>query len=346
MSHASLREVGDLSDELNGLKGGVAFVPSTFSNVRVKGRPMMSSSYAVSNLSATSSFTSSVASAAGISSALQAPKRSSVVSGVDLGNGKNHARDDIWLAVQRYKLAVRDSQEALCVLISESMDLELQHQIFANRVHYLFSSIVRNYCQEEAQMYSTLHGLWLEMMKETTESINEFRAPFPIIQSPFAQLNLTLDDPSFFDPTSPSKGGDGQAEGQENLEQNMDSDDEVDAVRNNQQRVLVGGRISPLQQISSPFSSPTKDDLANMAIGMGVFSFTFLYREPLPKAPGVVRSGNMLCTSTSAVMKSRNVLFDAIWKTVYLVATSDGYVHMLTRRKCDIPERSFYLRVR
>lgn len=354
VTHASVRDIGELSDELNALKGGVAFIPSHFANVKVKGRPMMSSS----------SYSHIGAIAAGSSSATgstPAAKRSSIVPGVDLVTSSRHAssatpsvqpRDDIWLAVQRYKLAVRDSQEALCVLISESMDLELQHQIFANRVHYLFSGIVRSYCQEETQLYSTLHGLWNEMMKETTETINDVRAPFPIIQSPFAQMNITLDDPSFFSPKrSPydaEQGGEdgenptGEFSGSDDLRNRMDSDDEVEAVQKNRQQRQLSSFVP---HISSTFSSPSKDDLASMAIGMGVFSFTFLYREPLPRAPGVVRSGNLLYTTSSAFLKSRNILFDAIWKTVYLVATSDGYLHVLTRKKSDIPERSFYLKV-
>lgn len=370
-----MREIGDLSDELNGLKGGVAFSPATFANVRVKGRPMMSSS------SYSSTYTIGSSNASGNHSNNVTPKRSSMVSYTFSGasssgsNSSYPARDDIWLAVQRYKLAVRDSQEALCVLISESMDLELQHQIFANRVHYLFSGIVRSYCFEETQMYSTLHGLWMDMMRETTESINELRAPFPVIQSPFAQLNMTLDDPSFFNPSlasSPVKKR--RCDDEENDEEDEDEGDTIinerksvegseevesrnqnsfgngsDLYNNNEglNRLILSGRTSPLPQpIASTFSSPSKDDLATMAIGMGVFSFTFLYREPLPRAPGVVRSGHVLYTTTSNLLKSRNLLSDGIWKTVYLLATTDGYVHMLTRRKSDIPDRSFFLRVR
>jgi hypothetical protein len=361
VSQASMRDIADLSDELNALKGGVAFAPSHFAQVKVKGRAMMSSSsYGHSGTTNAAGGLTSLSS----NGVAASGKRSSLVSGVDLvaaprhytlqGSHISHARDDIWLAVQRYKLAVRDSQEALCVLISESMDLELQHQIFANRVHYLFSGIVRSYCQEETQLYSTLHGLWHEMAKDTTDIINDVRAPFPIIQSPFAQLNMTLDDPSFFSPVAAGSDGhdgeDGAPEGgvlrEEGLEEatRIDSDDDVDAVVRNRRQLALTGRVSPLPQIASTFSSPSKDDLANMAIGMGVFSFTFLYREPLPRAPGVVRSAHLLYTSTSAFLKSRNILFDAIWKTVYLVSTTDGYVHVLTRRKSDIPDRSFYLR--
>ncbi len=38
-------------------------------------------------------------------------------------------REDLWLSIQRYRQCVRDSQEALCVLIAASMDLELLQQV-------------------------------------------------------------------------------------------------------------------------------------------------------------------------------------------------------------------------
>lgn len=391
VNQASLRDISELSDELNGLKGGVCYSPTTLANVRVASSvPSAGSAVAISTITAATAAVALSSSTSAAGAGQPTVKRGSIIPGADIINGGNKAnagnngvaaREDIWLCLQRYKLAVRDSQEALCVLISEAMDLELQHQIFANRVHHLFSGIVKNYCHEEIQTYTTLHGLWAQMMKETTDTINDLRVPFPVIQSPFAQLNLTLDDPAFLS-SSPTVIVNQSGTGGEDDVVSMDSDDDEEVVlrqhEDKKNGSATGGShsrsqspllpftsaaatVSPkhLQHATSsastgllqpqpqqPYMSPNKEDLANFAIGLGVFSFTYLYREPLPRSPGVVRSGDLLYAPASAFQKSKNVLFDGIWKTSYVVATTDGYVHVLFRKKSDIPDRSFYLRVR
>jgi hypothetical protein len=78
---------------------------------------------------------------------------------------------------------------------------------------------------------------------------------------------------------------------------------------------------------------------------IGIFSFTKLFREPLPECPGIVLAEEALCTTTQDFLRSKNALFDGVWKTVYLVATSDGYLHIIGHKKCDVPDRSFYLKV-
>ena len=59
------------------------------------------------------------------------------------------AGEDLWVCIQKYRQCVRDSQEALCVFISEHMDLEMHQQILTNKMHSLFLSIAQSFAQEQ-----------------------------------------------------------------------------------------------------------------------------------------------------------------------------------------------------
>ena len=37
---------------------------------------------------------------------------------------------------------------------------------------------------------------------------------------------------------------------------------------------------------------------------------------------------------------------EEIWTSATFVATSDGYLHILSKQKSDIPDRSYYMKVR
>lgn len=219
-------------------------------------------------------------------------------------------REDMWLNMQRYKLAVRDSQEALCVLIAESLDLELQQQIFANRVHSMFCNAAQFYSNEETQLNGELQYMWSVFTQNMSASMEQLKLPYPVLKSPFSELDSLLTTS-----TPPSTA--------------LDSTD-LDRHHSKDQQVI-------------DFSDSHSDNI-NHAISLGVFAFTCLFHEPLPKSPGVVRAGSLLCTSYSSFLKAKNPVTDVTWSSVYLVATSDGYVHLLKKRKCDIPSQSFYLK--
>lgn len=208
-------------------------------------------------------------------------------------------REDLWLSIQRYKIAVRESQEALCVLISESMDLELQQQILANRVHTLFTSLVKQYAKSELTLFSELHACWTKLMKDALSTIKNNGLPYPVLQSPFEKLH---DSTAWMGPQASLDG--------------------------TEATTVLSGQATDESFINS----------------VGIFSFTKLFKDPLPLCPGIVRSGEIMFSHASDFQRSKQILFDGIWKTSYCVATSDGYLHMLESHKCDIPNRSFYLK--
>jgi hypothetical protein len=377
---SSLKEIAVLSEELHGLKGGVAYNPVYFTNVRKRSNKNRKTSVAnapsssqaaadpgvidfsddYDTLSTTSSsISSATASVSGSSSKAPPAWSDSIVAeyltpGEPLslaalhvaatafimssggggggsvqgnnsgGGGSNNAggnsssraivqtilqppREDLWLSIQRYKTAVRDSQEALCVLIAESMDLELQRQIIANRVHHLFTNAIRSYAKQELHLFAEIHGCWTKLMKDCLYTIKENGLPYPVLQSPFSKLNPILDLAA------------SQSPGKEGVTNSSAEDDATSKAQ---------------QQLDEEFMN-----------NIGIFSFTKLFTEPLPECPGIVKSSEILCASTQDFLRSRNALFDGIWKTVYLVATSDGYLHVIQSNKCDIPDRSFYLKV-
>jgi hypothetical protein len=240
---ASLKEIALLSDEITGLKGGVAYHPAYFVNVKKVPWPSLNNSTG-NNTSAMSviDFSEETADTAVATVAQQkqsiSPGESVTVAALHVtaapftalasspspalaltasgatgssgGNGgsgvsgtvTNKAvaavilappREDLWLNVQRYKTAVRDSQEALCVLIAESMDLELQRQIIANKVHLLFTNAIRQYAKQELSLFAELHSCWTQLMRDCLFSIKEHGLPYPILQSPFSKLNPILE---------------------------------------------------------------------------------------------------------------------------------------------------------
>ena len=91
---------------------------------------------------------------------------------------------------QRYRQAVRDSQESLCILLSEEMDLQLQQQvvlhtyivhtyihiysnrnglcnvsqILSNKMHSLFVSIAKAYASEQTNMLIEAHSFLKEVL--------------------------------------------------------------------------------------------------------------------------------------------------------------------------------------
>ena len=76
-----------------------------------------------------------------------------------------------------------------------------------------------------------------------------------------------------------------------------------------------------------------------------MFSFVVLYKDPLPSCPAVCLSGDIQLAKGKDFAPSKDVLLQKIWKSVYAVVSSDGYLHLLSRQMCDMPDVSFCLKV-
>jgi hypothetical protein len=221
------------------------------------------------------------------------------------------SREDVWLCVQRYRQVVRDSQEAMCVLITEHMDLELHMQILCNKVYALFLSMANSYHQEQTSLWEEALQLFGNLLGDTIVRIEDMGRPYPILQSPFAKLQAA--EMTASQPSTPVKS------------------------------TATPGR-SPTPSKGS--RTPADIQYDDFPSGVGVFSFVVLYREPLPICPSVCLSGALLVAKGRDFASTKgDVLQTAIWKTVYAVVTSDGYFHLLRRGKSDIPDVSYCLKV-
>ncbi len=322
VSSFAMEEITSLTEELTLLRGGCPFQPYLFEHLM---KPPIDEQADIINPNLSDSSPPGAPPIASSSPGSIARKH----------HRKKIQREDMWLAVQRYKVAVRDSQEALCVLISESMDLELQQQILTNRVHNMFVYVLDNYFNEELTLSSDTDIIFTRLMKSVQEQIERIGVPNPILQSPFAKLNPAL----------------------ALLSSSNDSNDHI-SIRNS---ISV-----PIDKDKDKESDHDKNDDAkeydDFINSVGIFSFTTLFKEPLPMNPGVIKSGFLLTIRPSELLPARKtptssspspVPFEppepasfepVIWKETYVVATSDGYVHIIYGRKSDIPTRSFYMK--
>jgi hypothetical protein len=342
VSSFAMEEITSLTDEITKLKGGVTFVPSVFNNLmketeNKEGRDRQDSGIDQELIDLTKETNNS-------------NNNSTLSFNRNSRNNKQQQRkkiqrEDMWLSVQRYKVSVRDSQEALCVLISESMDLELQSQILTNRVHNTFTYIMESYFSEETSLSNDIDTIFNKVSKSINSSVEIIGIPHPVLQSPFAKLN-----PAFFSTSTAAT----LEETEENHNQEEERENEGD----------------PVAVLSRQGSGLTKEyeDFIN---SVGIYSFTTLFKEPLPINPGVIKSGYLLTIRPSdfAPSSSRSASpslpdtsltassagetgiasglpppANPIWKTAYLVATSDGYLHIIFGKKSDMPDRSFYMK--
>lgn len=240
-------------------------------------------------------------------------RRSSFITGATAVATAPKPKPDIWLGIQRYRQVVRDSQEAMCVLITEHMDLELHMQILCNRVYALVLSMANSYHQEQTSLWEESLQLFGNLLGDTIVRIQHMGRPYPILQSPFAKLQAA-EVIAASNPSTPVKG-----------------------------QSSSGGNKSPTPRGRRTPAEIQYDDFPS---GVGVFSFVVLYREPLPICPSVCQSGDILVAQAKDFLSTKgDVLKTAIWKTVYAVVTSDGYFHLLRRGKCDVPDVSYCIKV-
>jgi hypothetical protein len=405
VSAAGVEEITDLTDELTKLRGGMSFIPSVFehllgdksvpavvdaevSTTSSASQQVTSSAMTTTTNATTATTTTTTApeestpransndqvvvasssSKKNRTSFLSVPSISGKISNpsnIESGNIPKK-REDMWLSVQRYKVAVKDSQEALCVLISESMDLELQQQILTNRVHNTFNYIIENYFNEEITLSSDIDTILVSLLKNIQRQIDVIGIPNPILQSPFAKLN-----PAFF----MSESLDSERRMSQGISGSQSlSIDQLESTTGDNNNNDSNNSITPSKShghvIARTASTQEYDDFMN---SVGIFSFTTLFKEQLPMNPGVVKSGYLLSARSAEVKWNENVIssllsFSAIeiegnnnnnnnnednndsvpmgWKKSYVIATSDGYLHILCGKKTsDLPDRSFYIKV-
>jgi len=250
------------------------------------------------------------------------------------------SREDVWLSVQRYKRAVRDSQEALCVLIAEAMDKELEQHIITNRVHVLCYEIIKSYCHEEILLAQECMNQWKMMFVGLAQSITEIGLPHPVLLSPFAKFSSSASSASSA------------------------------ATRQTENPAMITNSGS-----SSSASSSHEQDYDDFINSVGIFSFTSLFKESLPANPNIVKSkqlkymkivdfqhclqdhhdpiavavdenegGIVAVDMEQNLVNERKYWHEDIWNTATFIATSDGYLHIITKQKCDIPDRSFFMK--
>lgn len=193
VSAAALQEVEHVTEELTCLRGGLPYHPGFYERILSNQTgaivPMVNAAHAAAPRTPTAS-------------ASKDPSRKQTVRLASTNNLKAppvevapvvHVREDCWLSVQRYKVSVRDAQEALSVLISEYMDLELQQQIVTNRSYTLLVRLSKQYAEEEVALYDTLQAIYSNSMKSLSRRMKGLGLPYPTMLSPFAKLNPSSD---------------------------------------------------------------------------------------------------------------------------------------------------------
>jgi hypothetical protein len=301
----STTEMLEYVDEMSALKGTIP-TTSTYNTAAMQ--------YTANGVPPTLNSTGGLsgASSHGGPTSGQGSRRSSFITGTSVVSAAPKPKPDIWLCVQRYRQVVRDSQEAMCVLITEHMDLELHMQILSNKVYSLFRSMANSYHQEQTSLWEESLQLFGNLLGDTILRIEKMGRPFPILQSPFAKLQAA-EVTAASNPSTPVKG-------QSN-----------------------SGNRSPSPKVSR---TPAEIQYDDFPAGVGVFSFVVLYRDPLPLCPSICRSGDIMVANAKDFLSTKgDVLKTAIWKTVYAVVTSDGYFHILRRGKSDIPDVSYCVKV-
>ena len=309
---SSTADMKEMVEEVSALKGNIA--PTSAYNTT-----------AIQYTSSGSTTTSRDGNSSGLPFSLSGPmsnssmhgsstttRRSSFLSTPTPPTPKPHY--DIWMCIQRYRQVVRDSQEAMCVLITEHMDLELHMQILSNKVYSLFLTIASTYHTEQTALWEESLQLFGNLLGDTIVRMDSIGRPYPILQSPFAKIEEAVALAS--NPSTPIK--------------NTNSDT----------------KASHLHTPKGP-KTPGEIQYQDFPQHIGVFSFIVLYKDPLPLCPSICLSGNILYTKKKEFMKSQsNILTTAIWKTVYVVLTSDGFLHLLYREKYNIPDISYAIKVR
>ena len=76
-----------------------------------------------------------------------------------------------------------------------------------------------------------------------------------------------------------------------------------------------------------------------------MFAFVTLFRDPLPPSPGIIRSDYLSYVTIKDFRQYKAMNIECNWKLAYAVSTSDNYLHLITGRKSDIPDKSFFLQV-
>jgi hypothetical protein len=117
----------------------------TRSSFTMPGSAVLSSAVGgVGGVAGAGSVTSSMVSAAAMGTSFSSSSSSSAAaSAAAAAKGEFAGARDVWLSVQRYRQVVRDCQEAMCVLISEHMDLELHQQILNNKMYSVFLMVAQ-----------------------------------------------------------------------------------------------------------------------------------------------------------------------------------------------------------
>lgn len=293
---ASTAEMLELVDEMSALKGNIP-TTSAFNTAALLYTTAASAGAGGLNSGSTHGTTSRRSSFITSPAPVQAPK----------------GRQDTWLSIQRYRQSVRDSQEAMCVLITEYMDLELHQQILCNKVYALFLSLGKTYHREQTALWEESLQIFGNLLGDTIERIDKMGRPIPVLQSPFVKLQAA-EEAHNSAPSTPVKD------------------------RSGSRSVSPGGKGGGRTAAEIQY-----EDFASC---VGVFSFVVLYKDPLPICPSVCLSGEVLVAKGRDFLSSKgDVLSAGIWKTVYAVVTSDGYLHLLSRGKCDIPDVSFCIKV-
>jgi uncharacterized protein with von Willebrand factor type A (vWA) domain len=148
------------------------------------------------------------------------------------------------------------------VLMSESMDLQLQEQILSNKVHSLHLQIAKGL--EEEQRFSIVEYQRAQesILAETISNMSALAVPHDHLVSPFARLQSMYDSTDWQPHKTPS------------------TDDAA---------AIASGDSVKAKEDACRVEKEDRDDAFLNSTGM--YSFTSLFRKPLPPCIGVIKSG-------------------------------------------------------
>jgi hypothetical protein len=179
------------------------------------------------------------------------------------------------------------------------------------------------------------------MLGDTIDRIHAMGRPNEVLQSPFAKLQAVEERAAAAAATS---GGDNAS---------------TSTSTTTSAAVAAGagdGMVTPIKRTNGSTNSSSSGvhrsgggeiQYEDFSRQVGVFSFISLYKEPLPACPAVCLSGQIR-TATGvafAATPGSAVLTAPIWKNVYAIITSDGYLHVLHRGKSEVPDITINIKV-
>lgn len=237
-------------------------------------------------------------------------------------------RDDLWLSLQRYLLAVKESQTSLGSLLEALCYLDQSLQIYARKAHKMMTIMSKNYSNFELEQ-----GLGIKNNEKISIILKELLKSIETVAYPTPASHTKRDTPQF-----PSE--------LISLSEDNFKIPSLSCISNNKSSSNTTSTTSDLA--IPPDSLPSKDSYSPL------FSYLKLYELKFPSNPMVIFYDNLIYMSKS---KFRSMLKDpnssylttfndtSNWEEIFAITTSDGYLHLFFNNElAELPTKSFYLK--